>query len=185
MRNPSYAVQGISLFELLITLCILSILSFFVVPSFSAFISSYQVSIARENIISAIQYSRLVAVQKNRRIVMLNNNGDWDSGWRIFIDEDGDAQMDPDEIEIATQGELQNIEIISNTPVESYISFVGTGESRLASQQSKGGLQMGSLSICHASQKLEGFKLFLSKVGRLRSKKLSVTECNNIKSATP
>lgn len=184
MRNTYYASRGISLFELLVTLCILSILSFIVIPSFSALMNSYQVSLAREDMISAIQYSRLVAAQKNQRVVMRNTK-DWNSGWIIFIDEDGDAKMDADEREIAIRGALQNIKIISNEPLKNYISFIGTGESRLASPKSNGGLQMGSLSICHADQDLAGFKLFLSRAGRLRSEKLSVADCKNIKSATP
>ncbi|WP_444926611.1 GspH/FimT family pseudopilin [Microbulbifer sp. TRSA002] len=167
--------RGFTLLELLITLCILSILLFIGLPSFTQIIEKTQLKLAGEEIISAIQLTRNTAVVKNQRVTMRNSGG-WDLGWEVFIDTDNDGFRGERDTLVMSGPKLDKVKVLSNFPLRDYISFIGTGESRKAGSL-QGALQMGSLYVCSLDGS-EGLALILFHSGRLRVEQANQSQCS-------
>jgi type IV fimbrial biogenesis protein FimT len=168
---------GFTLFELIISLSILSLLMTIGIPSFSSQIKATQLRTSTDNLLESVNLARTAAVMKNTRVTM-RNLGDWNKGWEIFIDTNENGVRDPSEALIHTQSNANNINLTPNTPLANYISFIGTGESRLAKNNNGGALQMGTIKICPESG--GGNSLVLSRVGRPKILTLSATDCAQI-----
>ncbi|WP_444934831.1 GspH/FimT family pseudopilin [Microbulbifer sp. JTAC008] len=167
--------RGFTLLELLISLCILSILLLIGLPSFTQIIEKTQMELVGDDFFSAIQLTRNTAVGKNQRVTM-RNFGSWDLGWEIFIDTDHDGIRDDNDSLIMSGSRVEKVQILSNSPVKDYISFIGTGESRKTGSP-QGALQMGSLYVCTLDGS-QGLALILFHSGRLRVEEADQNQCS-------
>ncbi|WP_299595517.1 GspH/FimT family protein [uncultured Microbulbifer sp.] len=167
--------RGLTLIELLITLSILGILLAIGIPSFQQQLESSRTRSAADMLMGAINLTRGKAVATNRRATM-RKLGEWQSGWEVFIDRDFDGERDTDEPPIATSSALTGVTVTTNGPLANYVSFIGTGESRLAGTVSNGGFQAGSFTICPETGG-NGYQLILSRGGRVRIDTLSAADC--------
>lgn len=169
--------SGFTLYELLITLSIGSILITLAVPGLSAYATRTQVLSVTQKLTRTIELSRTVAVSTNSRAVLASTNGRWHEGWALFIDSDNDGILSGQEVAIISEGASESVVVSSGAPINRYISFVGTGESR----QINGSLLMGTLKICPVNEG-EGFSLVLSQGGRTRIASLNAAECGIVRS---
>lgn len=169
--------QGFTLLELLITLTILGILITVGGPSFVTQINNNRVKTTALSLFESIELARTKAVASNTRAV-LKHNGNWEAGWDVFIDSNNDGSI-TDEQPIASVGKTSNVRILPNKPVKNYISFIGTGESRTIGKSSTGAPQMGSLMVCPPTEG-SGYKLILSKSGRMRMEEINSLKCRNV-----
>ncbi|MEY2701077.1 MAG: hypothetical protein RIQ52_1832 [Pseudomonadota bacterium] len=101
-----------------------------------------------------------------------NRHGDWEQGWLMFVDRNGNAWVDDDlNAILSVQSSMHGLILSGNTPVRHYLSWHAQGESRLTT----GGFQAGTLTLC--SQRLPGIQgqaFTLSASGRVRR---SFTHC--------
>jgi type IV fimbrial biogenesis protein FimT len=99
-----FYVKGITLFELISTLSIVSILSMFAIPHFHNMLEQQE----RQKVIFIIkqsfQYAKTEALLNRRRIVICAsidgkqcNDDQWSSGFIIFSDQNTDNQVNTDE----------------------------------------------------------------------------------------
>ena len=96
--------NGFTLAELLVTLAIGALLLSMAVPSYTGFVqNSRQITSANE-LLSTLHFARDLAITRNRRITVCPSNAgltceavDWNEGWLVFADQDGDRQVDPGE----------------------------------------------------------------------------------------
>jgi len=96
--------SGFTLSELLITLTIGGILLSVAVPSYSLFVrNSRQVSSANE-LLGSFRLARDLAISRNARITVCPSSDgtdcdavNWDQGWIVFADTDGDRSVDATE----------------------------------------------------------------------------------------
>lgn len=167
--------RGLTLIELLITLAILAILLAIGIPGFQQQMESSRTRTATDSLLQAIHLTRTKAVAGNRRAT-LRNLGDWQSGWEIFYDRDFDGVRDTDEEQITTGEALTGVTISANGPLSSYVSFIGSGQSRFAGSASGGGFQAGTFTICPADGG-EGYELILGPSGRVRTAKIPAEGC--------
>ncbi|MDP5208464.1 GspH/FimT family protein [Microbulbifer sp. 2205BS26-8] len=166
--------QGFTLLELLITLTVLSVLLMMGLPSFTQWVHSIRLDTATEALSASVQLARSSAVMRNQRVTM-RNLGNWASGWEVFVDLDNDGARGGGEPLLLSRGVQTGIRVIANRPVRDYISFVGTGESRLAGAP-LGGFQAGTLHVC-AQDGEAGYALILAPGGRMRMEKASAAHC--------
>ncbi|MDO3380792.1 GspH/FimT family pseudopilin [Gilvimarinus algae] len=175
--TPPIKPSGFTLLELLVTIAVAAILMAIALPAFDRLVRDMRTESAAWSIFNATQAARSYAVKSNMRVTMLANPT-WRRGWQIFYDENHNGLYDEQERLIQTQGELhESIEVKGNRPVEDYISYLGTGESRWASGEREGAFQAGTLTVCPADEG-PGFALVLSRGGRLRTEKLNNEECS-------
>lgn len=167
--------RGFTLFDLLISFTILSILIAVGVPSFSAQLNASRLDTSTQELLDSVNFARSQAVFRNARVTM-KSKATWNEGWDIFIDNNNNAVLDAGEQALQTYDKNTSVLFDANTPVKHYISFIGTGESRLAKIDKGGGFQAGTIKICLAHSGA-GNALVLSRSGRPKLKPISSAEC--------
>jgi type IV fimbrial biogenesis protein FimT len=104
MNNlPSRQVfqAGLSLSEILVTLSIASILVTSALPDLSDLLMANRVATLSNELLAAMQLTRSEAIKRNMDVTICKSNnatscsGHWSDGWIIFVDRDGDKQLDP------------------------------------------------------------------------------------------
>lgn len=159
------ASQGLSLIELLVTLSIISLVLFVGLPSISDIIRKNQLDTTTQDLLTAIQTTRTLAVMQHKRAV-LKANTDWRQGWELFIDDNDNGARDSNEELLFSQGAIDSLNITSTNAMKT-ISFINTGESRQANGSSGGAFLAGNISIC-GKKNTKGYKLILARGGRTR-----------------
>ncbi|HEV2040803.1 MAG TPA: GspH/FimT family pseudopilin, partial [Casimicrobiaceae bacterium] len=97
----------------------------------------------------AIKHGNRVNLCKTRDRRQCTDEGDWEQGWLLFVDENRSGQVDDDTLVLHREGAARDgITMRGNRPVEDYVSFTSLGHARLLS----GALQMGSFVICKSGQ---------------------------------
>ena len=168
--------QGLTLLELIITVAIVAIVAAIALPNFSKQIQETRTRGAMRDIQTAIQLTRNNAITRNQRATM-RHLGSWEAGWQAFSDPNNNGQLDAGEEELFTSGPIDGARISANTPLEDYISFIGTGEARYAGSAG-GAFQAGTMEIC--SEDLGGgYGLVLARSGRVRVSQLEADECSD------
>jgi len=169
--------KGLTLLELMIALVILSILLAFALPGFDRQIQQTRTQTTTNELYEALQAARTRAVTSNGRAT-LKARGDWSQGWILFDDLNHNGVRDPDDPVVQEHRiESATTRITGNQPVQHYVSFVGTGESRYATGSAGGGFQAGTLTICPPKSGLGGYQLVLSRMGRVRTQAVSAEDC--------
>ena len=169
------SARGFTLFELLITLLILVLLLTLVVPSLSKQIQNTRTQTALQDLLQAVQHARTLAVSQNQRATLVHK-GNWEDGWELFIDVNDNGIRDGEETPVFEGAQLVGVNVYSNDPLQDYISFIGTGESRKVGRANGGSIQIGRLRVCPANQG-DGFQLVLARSGRMRVESISADTC--------
>jgi len=166
--------RGLTLLELLISLVILSLILALAIPSFQSQTQQIRTKTTALSLYEAIQATRTRAVSTNGRAT-LRARGDWSRGWELFDDLNHNGVRDAGEPLILEHGmEGTDIHISGNGPVASYVSYLGTGESRYANGNPRGGFQAGTITICAETG---GYQLVLARMGRLRKQAIGPEDC--------
>src|SRR5699024_9033386 len=118
--------------------------------------------------------TRTQAIGLNRRVTMAHR-GDWTAGWDIFIDSNHNGQVDSGETILLSQHTPLKASIKSTTPVNSYVSFTGSGQSQLATGRNSGAFQAGTFTLC--MDNMNSTQLIMSRGGRVRLIKESSETC--------
>jgi len=123
-------IRGFTLIELLTVLAIVAIVLGIGVPNMRSLLQSQRVSVAANDLLASINLARSEAIKRGRRVDLVPADGEsWNSGWMVFIDEDGDLEPDSDEQVIFSEGPVgDGLNIDSNMPP--YLAYQGNGRTR-------------------------------------------------------
>jgi len=86
--------EGVTLIELLAALAIIAVVTMMGAPSFNNAIRSTRLATSANELITSLSLARSEAVKRNRRVVVQTIAGNWENGWQIFVDTDGDNILD-------------------------------------------------------------------------------------------
>jgi type IV fimbrial biogenesis protein FimT len=141
-RLPAGA--GFGLIEFLVALAIIAILSGLGAASYSGVTGRTRVTGEASDLLHAIELTRSEATKRNTRVTLLPVNGDWAAGWTVFVDTNGNRQVDPGEPLIHSHAHLQpSTRVITNT-TPGYIAFGPAG----MPQQYSGAFLAATLALC-------------------------------------
>jgi len=110
--GPSSQERGLTLIEILVALTIAAVLASAAVPSFVWALSSYRVSGQVNGWIGDLQFTRAEAIKRGQTVTLcISTDGascatgtsNWQSGWIVFADADGDGIVDGGEAVLRTQ----------------------------------------------------------------------------------
>ncbi len=180
--------KGFTLIDLLITLSVLSILIFQVVPSFRQLINSSTLTTSQNQFLSAVQYARSEAVTHNYTTYMcarseLECSGDnqWEDGWIIYSDLNNNGQLDDEGEILRVFDSLSSGFTLRPNINTSAFKFMSDGVIRKVN----GSLPMMTLTLCSPNaneQNIENnaLEIVLNRLGRARIQKgiEGDTECN-------
>jgi len=161
MRQPARRGAGFSLVELMVTIAVLAILLAIGIPSFASLIAANRLTSATNELVASLQTARTEAIRRNARITVCPaaptatacSGTAWRDGWMVFVDQTpGNTPAPENTTDILFRGgpSPQNITIVGNTPVSSYVSFTADGTSKLLSRA----FQAGTLRVCSTATAL-------------------------------
>lgn len=75
--------DGFTLFELLIVLVMVAIVTAIAIPNFRGFIGSQSLKNVTQSLYGHLVYARSEAIKRNADVSVVANNGDWADGWLV------------------------------------------------------------------------------------------------------
>lgn len=133
MARERRKLRGFTLVELLTVLAIAAILLGLGVPGLRSLLHSQQITSAANNMHASINLARSEAIQLGTRVDLVPADGnDWSSGWKVFVDENGNQKPDNGERIVFSQGPIASgIGIEAKlTDTDDYIAYQGSGRTR-------------------------------------------------------
>jgi type IV fimbrial biogenesis protein FimT len=111
MTSKQTKSEGVTLIELVVTISISAILLSIAIPSFSSVIRSTRLTTYANELVASLNLARSEAVKRGVQISIRrkgSTNQNWDSGWDIFTDLDGDGVLDAVDTLLKTYPALTN-----------------------------------------------------------------------------
>lgn len=160
--------DGYTLVELMVVLAILVIILALGIPGFGELIQRQKISATTADLLSAIMLTRAEAIRRGQRVDLVPADGaDWASGWRIYIDDNGNRRADADEIIIQVHDAVAPGIAIKSAMTDAsraYIAYAASGRTRTnANSQTP---QFGHLSLTFGTQQR---RIIVNFLGRARA----------------
>lgn len=175
--------RGFTLVEMLTVVSIVGILSAVAFPHLSVVVDSVRMRRIANSFLSSMLVARSEAIKRKGRVALCKSNdgyvcantGEWEQGWIVFHDANGDGVTQAGEQVIQREQRLPaGFRMSGNRTVSHYISFSPTGTTRTVG----GAFQAGTVTLCNVSGRTsEGREIVLNNVGRMRVNKVNVAEC--------
>lgn len=175
MQQTSKKVQkrsqfGFTLMELIVTMAIAAIVVTLGVPSFQEMLRNNRLATQTNEFLAALNLARSEAIKRGVRVSLCKSadgasctsSGGYQQGWIVFADPNDNATVDPGEMVLRIYTALPaGMLLTGNSTVQSYVSYVASGVSRLTT----GGFQAGTLTLC-ATPKARS--IVINSMGRAR-----------------
>lgn len=166
--------RGFTLLEAMFALALLSLLLGVAIPAARQMMHGQQLRQASIDLGMALILARQASIMRRQPVVLDNVDGEWSSGWRVFVDLNGNGALDSVE-PVLKRGDriAAGVRITGNSPVSRYVRYTPTGRAKLQS----GAFQAGTITLCHRDGQQAVRKLVLSATGRLRTLKEAAGTC--------
>ena len=175
--------RGYTMLELVVVLCVLSVLASVVLPLSASVADSMRLSALANTFLGQLHLARSEAIKRNAPVVVCKSRdgracadqGGWEQGWIVFDDRDRDGLRGPLEAVVYTTGALPpGFRLVGNANVSRYVSFASTGATRTIT----GAFQAGTLTVCRASDEATPARqIVISAVGRPRVRRVTLANC--------
>jgi type IV fimbrial biogenesis protein FimT len=174
---------GFTLLELMMGMVLLAVLITLGAGSLRPLWQKYQLQGQAEDLLSSMFLARSEALKRGVRAtvcvskdgVQCQSAGNWEQGWLVFEDTDGNALRSAQEPLLHSHVALSlGVVASGNSPVAHYVSYAPTGRSLYIT----GGFQSGSITMCRTSSTpAQGWKLVINAVGQSSLNKVTITTC--------
>lgn len=155
MNNNSKIKTGFTLVELVVTICIASVLLGIAVPSFIGIIKSYNVTTITNRMVSAINLARSEAIKRGVQVTINNlgiGSSIWEGGWQVFVDNNGDGTLNGTDLLLKTYPALTNkYTLRTGANYTCWLAYTSTGLSKGSGSACSGGLSNDTFRVCDPS----------------------------------
>ncbi len=161
--------SGFTLLELMITMAIVGLVFAIGIPSMNTFIQNDRLVTQINTLIGHLSYARSEAVKRSQQVgVCVSNNttsctggNNWENGWIIYVDLDGDGSFTADEDILRAQQRLEGENTLSPGAIGTQVTYDYRGFVDAAS--------LGTFSLCDDRGAAYGKAVSISVTGRVRS----------------
>jgi len=158
MYTATPKLQGFTIIELMITLAIAAILVSLAAPSFKDIIQNNRMTTQYNELLASLSVARSEAIKRGEDVIALSSNGNnWENGWTVFVDTDGDGA--PSAAETIRVGAT----LTGNNTLRFARDRITYASSGLGS-----GLITGTFTLCDDRGNAEARGLVVSATGRVR-----------------
>lgn len=164
--------RGFTLVELLIALAVAAILVTTAVPSFRAVILNNRMAVQVNDMLTALSIARSEAVKRGMEVLVCKSvnsmssdpscatSGNWEQGWIVFTDADGDVTRDSDEEVLQAYPPLSpGTAATGNTTSAELIGFNAAGRIR--------GGALGAITFCDSRGAGHARAVFVAQTGHI------------------
>jgi len=169
-------VAAFTLVEVVVALAIAALLALLGAPAFQDWLAAYQQANQAKHLAETMTRARTEAVRRGHRVNLCKSNGggscsdqgNWESGFLVYVDQNRDGKIDDGEPVLEIGGAAsRGITVSANRPVDDYVSYTSLGQARMLN----GALQMGTFTVCRSGQL--AMQVVLANSGRVRVEKSS------------
>ena len=157
----STALSGFGVIELMVGLAIVAILMSLGAGSYGSITGKARVAADASDLLHAIELTRAEAMKRAARVTLAPADGDWTSGWVVFVDTNVNRRFDADEPLVHRHPPLARTTRLTNDTTPGYVAFGGQGRPL----QYSGAFLAGTIALCDAGVKKS---IVLAKSGRPR-----------------
>jgi type IV fimbrial biogenesis protein FimT len=151
MKNLKNKQHGLTVVELLIILAAVAIVVMISVPSSTVVLEHYRLKAASSDLVSGLSLAKEEAQQRNSTVKVCpssngrfcRTDGNWNHGWLVFSDGNGDGTVQEFEFIKAFSAPSQRVKIVATGAV------VGEAAFTLAGLMPANKAQAGELHVCH------------------------------------
>ena len=163
-------MRGFTLLELMVVVALLVLGVTVAIPALGGMVDEARLSAATNRLLGGLSLARGEALRRGERVTLCRSadgmecggSSSYAQGWLVFVDPAGTLQFtDLQQRLWVNSGE--QVEMQANQPLQNYVSFVASGQSRYAS----GGFQAGRVTLCSAGGRAR--QVVVSATGRVRS----------------
>ena len=171
-KSPFVRHRGFSFLEVLVVLAVVAVLVSLAAPSLASLRQQHRLQSLAESFFNSMSLARSEALRRQQTVTLCPRASDaecdasdnWQQGWLVFVDANGNARREPDEPLLEVKQALWSAARlnVSNT-AEAYFSYGALGRS----QTVNGGFMAGTWRFClPASPK--GWQVVVNPLGRPR-----------------
>jgi len=161
--------SGFTLLELMITMGLIAIVMAIGIPSMTSFIQNDRLTTQINTLVGHLSYARSEAVKRSQQVgVCVSSNTtsctggtNWESGWLIYVDSNGDGSFTGGEEILRAQQTLEGSNTLKPATIGSQVIYDYRGFVDAAS--------VGSFSLCDSRGSAYGKAIAISNTGRVRS----------------
>jgi type IV fimbrial biogenesis protein FimT len=161
---------GVTLIELLVVLTLAAVLAGVAMPAFHDMLRRQRLRTATNDLLAAIDLTRSQAIARGAKVLMapLDPGGaDWQPGWAVFVDQNGNRRPDAGELLIYRHGPIADGIIVaskfSSGAAPTYLAYNAGG--RACSAANSLTARWGTLSL---TQGEEVRNIKINMLGRVR-----------------
>lgn len=160
--------RGLTLLELLVTLCMLSVLLGISLPDYNHLSQSLSGDVTLRKLATAVQLSKSTAIATGTTVTLCRSadglacNGRWEDGVIVFTDHDRDGTLDDDDtiVRHVTFGNAKGRIVFRAFQNKQYLQLTGLGVTAY---------QNGNFTYCpYSGDRLFARQLIINRTGRLR-----------------
>ena len=157
--------------ELVVALGLAALLICLALPTYGDWIATSEIMNEAQHLAGSLDRARSEAINGGLRVNLCQSAGgrtcvpagSWERGWILFIDSNGDGQVNPGERVLWTSDAVApGITMAANAPLKHYVSYTSLGHARLLD----GALQMGTFTVCRRGR--NAVEVVLAHSGRVR-----------------
>lgn len=174
--------SGFNLIELLVVLTLLAVLLVLAVPGVSSLRARHELQAVAEDVWNSLMLARSQAMVQQARVVLCpaaasaqtcDAQGQWASGWLVFVDRNHNGLRDADEPVLQSRGALPpGVLLQGNSTVKLGMGYGGDGRSEGRS----GGFQSGTYTVCNTGL-VDQWRVVINMLGRPRLEKSEAAQC--------